>query len=98
MVTLQVATLPPPLIVGPLTVGVSPPVTVRPSVPKLGVPVPAGEAVTVMVKVCGVPTSLVALEEMLMLASTTLMLADAVMLPGTLLLEVTVAVSGNVPL
>ena len=41
MVTVQVATS--PLTVGPLTVGVRPPLTVTPRAPKLGVPVPARE-------------------------------------------------------
>ena len=56
MVTVQVATL--PLTLGPLTVGVRPPVTVTARAPKLGVPVPPGKAVTVTVNTSWFFTSL----------------------------------------
>ena len=69
MVTVQVATS--PLTVGPLTVGVRPPLTVTPSAPKLGAPVPAGKAVSVTVNVSALPTSLTGVRGvMLMFAST----------------------------
>ena len=56
MVTVQVATS--PLMVGPLTVGVRPPLTVTPRAPKLGARSPAGKAVAVTVNVSALPTSL----------------------------------------
>ena len=56
MVTVKVAVL--PLMVRALTVGVRPPLTVTVGVPKLGVPVAAGKAVTVTVKTSACLTSL----------------------------------------
>src|SRR5262245_58408786 len=78
MVTVQVAVL--PLTVGAPQVLLSEPgagLTLGVIAPKVGVPVPSGNAVTVIVKVCGVPTSLTPLGPMGMLASTMFTVEEA---------------------
>src|SRR5262245_6177736 len=76
--TVHVAVL--PLIVGPPQVLLSEPgagLTLGVIAPNVGVPVPPGKAVTVIVKVCGVPTSLTPLGPMVMLASTMFTVEEA---------------------
>src|SRR5437588_108136 len=69
MVMVKVAVL--PLTVRPLTVGVSPPLTVTTGAAKLGAPVPAGKAVTVAVKVSGLPTALTGVSGVMLIVAST---------------------------
>src|SRR5262245_18946598 len=78
MVTVHVSVL--PLIAGAPQVLLSEPGAGLPLgglAPNVGVPVPPGNAVTVIVKVCGVPTSLTPLGPMVMLASTMFTVEEA---------------------